>query len=73
MEKNPGLSKEILGPLWDRIPDMPVPVKGDMVYLFGELGDEQWITRLKGLLLEETHRELIDAVNESIERLTSPR
>ena len=70
---NPGLAKEILEPLWGKIADMAVPVKGDMVYLFGELGDDRWIRRLNGLLSEETPREMIDAVNEAVERLGGGR
>lgn len=50
----------------DRLEDR---VKGDMIYLIGELGDREWISRLENLPLSQYPKDILEVFKEAIETL----
>ena len=68
-EKDRTLGRAILEGLWGRLGTLPDSVKGDMLYLFGELGGGEWVPRLRGLIAKGLQGELKEAAEEAIENL----
>jgi len=68
-EKKPDLVKDALNLIWRRMDRLEDRVKGDMIYLIGELGDRGWISRLENLPLSEYHKDIQEVFKEAIETL----
>ena len=68
-EEAPGLAKEALERLWDRMGGADLSARGDMVYLIGELGDDRWRPRLEALLDQSREPELREAIRDALESL----
>jgi hypothetical protein len=68
-ERDRTLGWAILEGLWGRLDTLPDSVKGDMLYLFGELGSSEWAPRLRGLIEKGLQGELREAAEEAIENL----
>ena len=68
------LARGILPALWGRIDDVPVPVKGDIVYLVGKLGDSTWQQPLKEYLAGYPNDDdgVKEIGQEALERLSIP-
>jgi glutaredoxin len=72
-DRNPKLAKKTLQPLWEKLSTAKDNVKGDMIYLFGNTGDEKWIPRLEGFKSLEYPETLREAAEEAIEALKDKR
>jgi glutaredoxin len=68
-EADEGLAREVVKPLWRKMVESDVQVKGDIVYWIGKLGDETWIPRLETLKRETRSEELVEAIDEALENL----
>jgi glutaredoxin len=66
LEKDPTLAQNLLPPLWERFGNTDVTVKGDIVYLIGLAGSEEWAPRLRNLLTTDLPDELREAVQEAL-------
>ncbi len=69
-EKNPELLEKILDELWNRLPRVSGPARGDAMSLFG-LGQSRsklWIDRLQGIL-EQEDEEVREAISEVLDKL----
>jgi len=71
-ESDPDLARGILPALWGHIDDVPVPVKGDIVYLVGKLGDSRWQQPLKDYLASYPNDDdgIKEIGHEALERLS---
>ena len=68
-ESRPDLARRALGPLWEELDGAADPVKGDILYLYGELGGEEWVAPLEKLLSESPSEELKPVLEEALEKL----
>lgn len=69
-ETAPQLANAMAGPLWERYPELEIAVKGDVVYLLGEIGAVALTPELRAAYQTETDPELRDALSETLEKLT---
>jgi len=67
--KNPGKALEAIGPLWARFEGVSDQVKGDILYLFGEIGDRRVIPWLTEVSAGEFDVEVKEAAKEALEKL----
>ena len=67
--KNPGKALEAIGPLWARFEGVSDQVKGDILYLFGEIGDRRVIPWLTEVNAGEFDVEVKEAAKEALEKL----
>ena len=67
--KNPGKALEAIGPLWARFEGVSEQVKGDILYLFGEIGDRRVIPWLTEVSAGEFDVEVKEAAKEALEKL----
>lgn len=68
-EASPELALKALDELWPRVDGVSLTVRGDIVYLVGEFGDEAWISRLEGMLARESSPDLREAIEEALSNL----
>ena len=72
-ELDPALARTALEPLWERMADASLPVRGDVLYLIGELGDDRWRPRLETLLKGSKEPELREAIQDALVSLETGR
>jgi thiol-disulfide isomerase/thioredoxin len=70
-EKNSGMASEAIDPLWARFQGVADQVKGDILYLFGEIGDPRVIPWLAEVTAGEFDAEVKEAAKEALEKLVS--
>ncbi len=68
---NPALASEVLTFLWDRFQGAPDPIKGDILYMFGEIGNRRAVSWLNHVLTGEYDSEVQAAAGEALEKLVS--
>lgn len=68
-EDAPELAAEAVDPLWERFGDLDERVRGDMLYLFGEIGGPGTRRRLESVLKGPGGEEMKEAAREAIVRL----
>ena len=69
MEHDPGLAAQVIEPVLRRFQSLDEQTKGDMIYLMGETGDLDTITRIKGALHGSSSDELRTVADEAIESI----
>jgi thiol-disulfide isomerase/thioredoxin len=69
--KNPGKALEAIGPLWARFEGVSDQVKGDILYLFGEIGDRRVIPWLTEVNAGEFDAEVKEAAREALEKISA--
>jgi len=65
----PGIAAEAIDPLWDRYEGVSDQIKGDILYLFGEIGDHKVIPRLEEVIAGEFDAEVKEAAKDALEKL----
>ena len=65
----PKIAAEAIDPLWDRYEGVPDQIKGDILYLFGEIGDHKVIPRLEEVIAGEFDAEVKEAATDALEKL----
>ena len=68
-DRNPKLAKKALPPLWEKLSATDDNVKGDMIYLFGKAGDQEWIPRLETFRSLKYPENLREAADEALAAL----
>ena len=68
-EKNPGMASEAIDPLWAHFEGVADQVKGDILYLFGEIGDPRVIPWLVEVTTGEFDAEVKEAAKEALEKI----
>ncbi len=69
-EKNPTLASQAIDPLWAHFEAVADQVKGDILYLFGEIGDPRVIPWIAEVATGECDAEVKEAAREALEKLT---
>jgi hypothetical protein len=68
-EHAPGVASEAIGPLQARFEGVSDQIKGDILYLFGEIGDPRAIQCLEEAIAGEFDAEVKEAAREALEKL----
>jgi len=69
-EKNPRMASEAIDPLWAHFEGVADQVKGDILYLFGEIGDPRVIPWLDEVTAGEFDAEVKEAAKEALEKIS---
>ena len=65
----PGIASEAIDPLWSHYEAVSDQIKGDILYLFGEIGDQKAIPRLEEVMAGEFEAEVKEAAREAMDKL----
>jgi hypothetical protein len=65
----PELARQVIAPLWGRFEEAADAVKGDILYLCGEIGEPTLVSRLVALLQGALSAEVRDAAEEALAKL----
>jgi glutaredoxin len=65
----PDLASAFIDPLWERFSETAEPVKGDILYLFGEIGSRRSLPYLETVLAETHHADVLEAANEALQKI----
>ncbi len=68
-EKVPELARQAVENLWERFMISEATLQGDILYMLGEIGDEELLPRLEEILKRPYGSEVRDAAAEAIERI----
>ena len=67
-DQNPILASEVIDFLWGRFHRLSDQVKGDILYMFGEINDRRAVSWLEDVLGGEFNEEVIEAAKEALEK-----
>lgn len=67
--QNPVMASEVIDFLWDRFHQLPDQVRGDILYMFGEIQDRRAVKWLEEVLGGEYTAEVKEAASEALEKL----
>jgi glutaredoxin len=67
--RNPAVASEAINPLWEHFDKATNQIKGDILYMFGEIGDRGAISKLETVLADEFDEEVKEAAREALEKL----
>jgi glutaredoxin len=68
--KNPDLATKALKPLWDRFQNASVQIQGDILHVFGEIGDPCSVSWLETVLSGNFDQEVTEAANEALRKIS---
>jgi len=68
-DRNPAMAAEVLSFLWNRFQVAPDPIKGDILYMFGEIGNCRAVSWLNEVLTAEYDSEVQAAASEALEKI----
>jgi HEAT repeat protein len=68
-ESNPALARRTIGPLWDRFDEADDAVKGDLLYVFGELKSAETLPRLREIQAGPSAADVREAAAEAVEKV----
>jgi hypothetical protein len=64
--RNPALGAQLEKFLWQKLPDLEDPVKGDMLYILGETGNRKTVSTIESILKESVSKDIQEAAQEAI-------
>ena len=65
-DQEPHVAQQAIGPVRKLLDSAPAPVRGDIIYILGRLGDVGSRERFRQMLTEETNEELRDVLEEAL-------
>ena len=68
-DHNPALASQVIDFLWGRFHQQPDQIKGDILYLLGEIKDRRAVSWLKEVLGGEYNEEVKEAAEEALEKM----
>ena len=69
IEENPVLANQAVEPLWERFSQADPQIQGDIIYLFGELGARDMVSKISGVLNGDYDGEVKEAAEEALEKI----
>jgi HEAT repeat protein len=72
-EKNPALAATAIAPLWEQFDHVSDQIKGDILYLFGEVGDAEAIPWVQGVIAGEYDVEVKEAAQEALDKISDAK
>ncbi len=70
IESNLGLAAQIIEPLWERFHKVDNRVKGDLLYLFGQLNRAECVPLLQAILNGDYDSEVQEAAREALDKIS---
>jgi hypothetical protein len=67
--RNPELAAQVIEPLWESFHHVEDPVKGDIIYIFGESANYEIAPRLETILGGQYDTEVKEAAKEALEKI----
>ncbi|MGD8524435.1 MAG: thioredoxin family protein [Desulfobacterales bacterium] len=67
--QQPALAAQAIKPLWERFFEVSDQVKGDILYIFGEIGESQALAKLKSVLSGKFGKEVKEAAEEALQKI----
>ena len=71
--KDPALASAAVDPLWEQFDHVSDQIRGDILYLFGEVGDAKAVPWLQGVIAGEYDDEVIEAAREALDKISGDR
>jgi hypothetical protein len=68
--KDPALASAAIDSLWEHFEHVPDQIKGDILYLCGEVGDAKTIPWLQGVAAGEYDHEVKEAAREALDKIS---
>ena len=68
-DQNPALASEVVDFLWRQFPELSDPVKGDILYILGEIKDMRTRLWMEKVLTGDYNEEVKEAAQEALEKL----
>jgi thiol-disulfide isomerase/thioredoxin len=68
-DQDPGVAQQAIEPLWRLMESAPEAIRGDLIYLLGQLGDTATLKRLQEMLTIESGDELREVLEEALAAL----
>lgn len=65
----PELARMLADPIWSRFSNVEDRIKGDLLYVMGEIGADDYRDRILEFLSRETNPEVIEAAQEALEKI----
>ena len=72
-DRRPELASQAIKPLWERFFEVSDQAKGDILYIFGEIGKSQALSKLESVLSGEFGREVKEAAEEALQKIKKIR
>jgi glutaredoxin len=69
IDRQPALAAQAIIPLWERFLEVSDQVKGDILYVFGEIGKSQALSKLETVLSGEFGKEVKEAAEEALQKI----
>jgi len=69
--ENPDLAADALSPLWDRFHEASTQIQGDILHVFGEIGDPRSVAWLETVLSGNFDQEVKEAAREAAEKIAN--
>jgi HEAT repeat protein len=69
VEKASDLAARAIDPLWEKFSGVDDTVKGDILYLLGEIGNHDTISRLETIIATNANPEVQEAAVEAVDRI----
>jgi glutaredoxin len=69
IDRQPELAAQAIKPLWERFFEVSDQVKGDILYVFGEIGKSQALSNLESVLSGEFGKEVKEAAEEALQKI----
>jgi hypothetical protein len=63
------LARQVIAPLWKRYRQSTDSVRGDMLYIFGELKSPQCLPNLRSVMATEENSEIREAAQEALDKI----
>jgi HEAT repeat protein len=63
------ITAQVVDAVWDRFYAAEARVKGDIIHVLGEIGDERVLPRMRRIHSEDYHQEVKEAAGEAIEKI----
>jgi glutaredoxin len=73
IKKNLKLAAQTLEPLWKRFSEVDDSIRGDVLYIFGQMGCKEMAPRLENVLNGDHEEEVKEAAKEALQKLTPKR
>lgn len=71
VEENPDLATEVLNPLWSRFQKLSTQIQGDILHVFGEIGDPRVISWLETVLAGKFDPEVKAAAHDAVKEISN--
>jgi len=69
-EKNNALAGQVINPLWEQFQGVEDRIKGDIIYVLGETGNIEMVSRLENVLYSGIYPdEVRDAAREALRKI----